>query len=80
MGPRIGQWGNSLAVRLPRALADQTGLSRGLEVRIRVIEGAVVITPVGGRSPDIGPLMARMTPETSHSESDWGPWFPWQIR
>lgn len=42
----IKQWGNSLGVRLPVAVASEAHLCLDQQIRIRVEEGQVVITPV----------------------------------
>ena len=38
---RIAKWGNSLAVRLPRAIADDLGLAEGQSVDIAIENGTV---------------------------------------
>jgi len=35
---QVAKWGNSLAVRLPRALVDALGLKEGDEVEIRAVD------------------------------------------
>jgi antitoxin MazE len=42
----IKQWGNSLGVRLPMAVASEAHICLDQQVRIRVEEGQVVITPI----------------------------------
>jgi antitoxin MazE len=39
---RISKWGNSLAVRLPREVAEQLGLKLGDEVELQAGEGKVL--------------------------------------
>ncbi len=34
---RVARWGNSLAVRLPRDLIEQSGLSEGDEVSVKLL-------------------------------------------
>ncbi|MGP9821774.1 AbrB/MazE/SpoVT family DNA-binding domain-containing protein [Salinarimonas sp. NSM] len=41
----IGQWGKSLAVRLPAEVARAAGLTKGAEVECAVENGTVVIHP-----------------------------------
>ena len=41
---QIGRWGNSLAVRLPKALVDRLGLKAGDEVDSSAIEAALAST------------------------------------
>jgi antitoxin MazE len=41
MKMQIGRWGNSLAVRLPRALVDRFKLKEGDEIDSDVVEAAI---------------------------------------
>jgi len=36
---QIARWGNSLAVRLPKALVDRLGLKEGDDIELRAAEG-----------------------------------------
>jgi antitoxin MazE len=45
MRTQIARWGNSMAVRLPRQLAEAAGLREGTTVEIDVVDGAVRISP-----------------------------------
>ena len=42
----IKQWGNSLGVRLPLAVASEAHLHLDQQVRIRVVDGDVIITQI----------------------------------
>lgn len=39
---RVSKWGNSLAVRLPKALVDQLGLKEGDELKIVAAGGGTI--------------------------------------
>ncbi len=74
MGARISRWGDSLAVRLPKAVLDQLGLKEGQEVDLVVKEGEVRIRPVGKR-PTLDELVAemdRLGPDYEPPFEDWG--------
>lgn len=45
MQVRIAKWGNSLAVRLPRAITDDLGLAEGQSVDIGIEDGSVKLKP-----------------------------------
>jgi antitoxin MazE len=68
---RIARWGNSLAVRIPRALAEQARLAEGAEVELVVEQGCLAIRP---RAPayELDELVANITAENRHEEVDWG--------
>jgi antitoxin MazE len=44
MRTHISKWGNSLAVRLPRKIAEQAGLDEGRRIELELIDGALRIT------------------------------------
>ena len=71
MGTKVARWGNSLALRLPRDVAARANLAEGQEVDIEV-EGEVVT--IRRRSPRYGleELLAGVTDENLHDETDWG--------
>ncbi|MCK6450842.1 MAG: AbrB/MazE/SpoVT family DNA-binding domain-containing protein [Alphaproteobacteria bacterium] len=69
MRARISKWGNSLAVRLPRALTEQVGLKEGGAVEIVANDDAIVLRKPAYTLDD---LVAQITPENLHSETDWG--------
>ncbi|HXJ43838.1 MAG TPA: AbrB/MazE/SpoVT family DNA-binding domain-containing protein [Bryobacteraceae bacterium] len=43
----IQRWGNSLALRIPSAVARSAGIQQGQPVEISVHDSSVVITPIG---------------------------------
>lgn len=46
MRSHIRKWGNSLAIRIPWAIAREIGLARDAEVDIGARDGSLVATPV----------------------------------
>lgn len=72
MRTRVQRWGNSLALRIPRSFATETQLDHGSEVELSLVEGRLVVTPVRpGYS--LADLLAQVTPESLHTETDSGP-------
>jgi antitoxin MazE len=72
MQTQVGKWGNSLAVRLPGAYAKDLGLTEGTQLEVSIIEGALVLRPRKHRY-SLDELVAQITPENRHDETDWGP-------
>lgn len=68
---QIQKWGNSLAVRIPKAYAMELGLERGSDVDIVVEDGEVHIRPVAVR-PQLSDLVRRITRSNIHGEIDYG--------
>ena len=72
MQTQIGKWGNSLAVRLPGAYAKDLGLKEGMEVEISLANGGLLLRPPP-KVYSLEELVAGITPENLHEETDWGP-------
>ena len=69
---KVQKWGNSLAVRIPRLLAQETGLSAEAAVEIRVRDGYLVVEPLRAPSYSLAELLDRVTPANLHEEEDLG--------
>lgn len=72
MRARIQKWGNSLAVRIPRAFAAEAGLAEHTPVEVTLDEGRLVITPVAAPGPTLEGLLAGVTRANLHGEVDLG--------
>ena len=70
MDTKIQKWGNSLALRIPKAYAEQIGLVTNSPVRISLEAGRVVIEPVSHTA--LVDLLEDVTPDNIHTETDWG--------
>lgn len=71
MKTAIGKWGNSLALRLPRKLAQDLNLEEGSSVELRV-EGEELVVAPAPKTYRLDELLARFRPEHRHAEVDWG--------
>jgi antitoxin MazE len=72
MQTMIQQWGNSLALRIPKAFAQQARVKKGSRVRFTVEKNQLVIEPVEKSKITLKSLLAGVTPENIHPETDWG--------
>jgi len=70
---KVQRWGNSLAVRIPKAFASQARLSVDGAVDISLDGNKLIIKAAPRRSPVLADLLARITPENIHEEIDFGP-------
>lgn len=69
---QVAKWGNSLAVRIPKAIAEDAQLREGEPVTVTVpIEGGLVIKP-SRRKYQLRQLVTRITAKNRHEETDWG--------
>lgn len=65
----IQRWGNSAALRLPKAFLElaEASLSIGDKVSVEKKGNSFVITPVATR-PKLADLLAKITPENHHED------------
>ena len=69
----VSKWGNSLAIRIPSALAKDAGLAEGDQLELRINKlGQIVLRPARPRFK-LSELLAGVTAENIHGETDWGP-------
>jgi len=73
MGIHIRKWGNRAAVRLPAGTLERAGLSIDDPVEVREEEGRIVIEPAKPARVNLDELIAGITEENRHEETDWGP-------
>ena len=73
MHVRVQKWGNSLAVRIPKPLAEDAEVKEGTVLNLAVSEGKVVATPVQIKKTSLKQLLAKVTRKNLHAEVDFGP-------
>ena len=69
---QLRRWGNSLALRIPKAWAEELGVRDGSVVDVTVTRGKLVAEPVRTVAVPLRSLLAKVTPANRHAESDWG--------
>ncbi|HZV35197.1 MAG TPA: AbrB/MazE/SpoVT family DNA-binding domain-containing protein [Verrucomicrobiae bacterium] len=72
MQTTIQQWGNSLALRIPKAFAQQTRVKKGSLVNLTLKNGRVIVEPLTRRKYTLRQLVSRITARNRHSETNWG--------
>lgn len=76
MQVRVSRWGNSLAVRLPKAVAEDLRLEEGQSVELVVEAGAIKLQPKGAapryRLKDLVAEMDKLGPGNEPPYEDWG--------
>ncbi len=68
---KVQKWGNSLAVRIPKAFADELGLENNAVVEMTLNDGQLVVK-IAPRQPTLEEMLAQVTPENIHEEIDDG--------
>jgi antitoxin MazE len=71
MRVKAQRWGNSIAVRIPKAVAEAASVKEQDEMDIEVRDGMIQLRP---RAPEasLDELLAGVTPENLHGEMDFG--------
>ena len=72
MKTRVQRWGNSLAVRIPKPFATEAGLHPNDEVVLTLQDGHLVLIPLSQRAYSLEALVAAITDENRHPETDFG--------
>lgn len=65
----VTKWGNSLGVRIPRALANKIGIHEGTPVDVSIQDQQIMIT----KGLSLQSLLSQVTSENIHKETSWGP-------
>ena len=67
---RIATWGSSLAIRIPKPIAEQWGVQDGSAIEI-VPDGDTLL--LRKQIFDLATLLDQVTPENLHQETNSGP-------
>lgn len=73
MRKRVGKWGNSLAVRIPKAFATEVGFEEDSLVELSLVNGQLVIAPATEIPLSLEQLLEQVTEENMHDEVTTGP-------
>lgn len=66
------RWGNSLAVRIPKILAEEASLKEGDNLVLEVESAGSVAIKSVDRPQTLDEMIAAITPQNLHKEQDWG--------
>ena len=70
---KIQKWGNSLAVRIPKSFAVQTQIEQDSVVDLSLVNGEIIVKPQRDKPKyTLEKLLAEITDENVHPETDWG--------
>ena len=72
MQTKIQKWGNSLAVRIPKAFVKEADVAYGTSVNIFVDDGKIVIDPQPEIEYKLEDLLNGVTKRNLHSETNTG--------
>ena len=71
MKTQMVKWGNSLAVRIPKPVAEEAKLKEGDSLEIEAVEGRVELRRAS-KMPTLAKLVSQITPENRYAEISSG--------
>jgi antitoxin MazE len=72
MTAKVQKWGNSLALRIPKTLANEFRLAQGSAVELRVVDGKMIIEPLRPPQYRLEDLLRRVSKRNRHAEIKTG--------
>jgi antitoxin MazE len=72
MRTSVQKWGNSLALRIPKVFAQQARMRKGTSVNLTLQRGRMIVAPLPMEEMTLKKLLAKVTTENIHRETDWG--------
>jgi len=72
MKASIQRWGNSLALRIPKTMALESGLADGSVVDLKLRKGVIALIPRRRREHKLNELLAQVTKKNLHKETTAG--------
>lgn len=72
MQVKIQKWGNSLALRLPKALTEEVCVTKGSIMDLSVSRGKLIVLPLKNQGPSLKLLLKAITPQNRHQEIETG--------
>lgn len=76
MQTRVQKWGKSLALRIPKTLAEEAGIGVNSPVELSTEEGRLVVAREAPRRYTLKGLLAKVTARNRHGEIHTGPCSP----
>jgi len=73
MRSRIKKWGNSLALRIPKPIADEIGLQQDVPIDLSLRDGKLLISPIVESKITLDELLEQVTEDNIHGEVETGP-------
>jgi antitoxin MazE len=67
----VQKWGHSLALRIPKTMAEHIKVREGAPVEITEDRGNLLITPTLAK-PSLKELLSKVKPENLHGETKTG--------
>jgi antitoxin MazE len=72
MTAKVQKWGNSLALRLPKALVNEFRLEPGSVVKLSVVDGKLIVEPQRAPRYKLEDLLKKVSKRNLHAEIKTG--------
>jgi antitoxin MazE len=72
MRTKVQKWGNSFAIRIPKAFTSEAQLENNSLVEISIVKGKIIVTPIPTPSWTLDEMLAGITKDNLHDEVDTG--------
>ena len=69
---QVAKWGNSLAVRIPRAIVKDAGLAEGDRLSLDLAADGAIVLRSSRRRYSLNELVSRISKKNRHRETNWG--------
>jgi len=69
---KIQKWGNSLALRIPKAIASDTNIGIGSFVNLSLKKGRIIIEPVAKPKYSLADMLQKINDKNIHREIKTG--------
>jgi len=69
---KVQKWGNSLALRIPKAFALDAQLENDTVVEVSLVDGQIVIRPITAPNWSLEQLLSGVNSNNIHRETDTG--------
>jgi antitoxin MazE len=69
---QVAKWGNSLAVRIPRAIVKDAGLAEGDRLSLDLTTDGSIVLRSSRRKYTLDELVAGISKKNRHRETNWG--------
>jgi len=72
MRSKVQLWGNSLALRIPKYIANQIKINNGSDIDVSLEDEKIIIRPIKRRRESLDYLLSKIDKNNIHKEEDFG--------
>lgn len=72
MRSKIQLWGNSLALRIPKYIANQMQINNGSNVDVSMEEEKIIIKPIKDKKESLEYYLSKINDDNIHAEENYG--------